>query len=474
VSAFRATATAALIASAALAQAQEAVPPAVSRALAAAGIPASSVAIVVQEVGAQRPALSLNAAASMNPASVMKLVTSYAALEQLGTAYRWRTEAHLEGALRDGVLEGNLVLKGGGDPKLNVESFWMFLRALRGKGLREIRGDLVLDRGLFERPGGDSSRFDGDPFRPYNVLPDALLVNFRSLRFSFLPDAASGAVRIHVEPRPPALEVVNVLKTADGACPEGRAFRDLLKPTFEPARQRVIFAGRYPASCGEKELNVALLEPNDHVGGVLRQLWAEMGGAWSGAVRDGAAPAASPPFHVHESAPLADIVRDLNKFSNNVMARQLFLTLGAEQSDAPASEAKSTAAIKAWLARKGIPAPELVLENGSGLSRMERISAASLAALLQAAWRSNVMPEFIAAMPVAAVDGTMKRRNRGDGVAGNAHIKTGFLTDVRAMAGYVLDRTGRRHVVVMFVNNSAAHQAQDAFDALLRWLYERA
>ena len=473
-SALRAAATAAFIACTALAHAQEALPPAVSRALAAARIPESSVAVVVREAGAQRPLLALNATAPMNPASVMKLVTTYAALEQLGIAYRWRTEAYLDGALRDSVLEGNLVLKGGGDPKLNVESFWMLLRALRGKGLREIRGDLVLDRSFFEHAPGDPARFDGDAFRPYNVLPDALLVNFRSLRFSFLPDAASGGVRIYTEPRPPALELVNVLKLADGACPEGRAFRDLLKPTFEPARQRAIFAGRYPSSCGEKELNVALLEPNDQVGGVLRQLWTEMGGAWGGAVRDGTAPAATQPFYVHESPPLGDIVRDLTKFSNNVMATQLFLTLGAEHSGPPASGAKAAAAIKAWLAQKGLAAPELVLENGSGLSRIERISAASLAALLQAAWRSNVMPEFIASMPVVAVDGTMKRRNRGDAVAGNAHIKSGLLTDVRAMAGYVLDRAGRRHAVVMFVNNSAAHQAQDAFDALLRWLYERA
>ncbi len=469
----RAAAAVALFACAAAAAAKETLPAPVTRALASAGIPASSVAVVVQEVGAPRPSLALNAAAPMNPASVMKLLTTYAALEQLGTSYRWRTQAYLDGALRDGTLEGNLVLKGGGDPKLNIESFWMFLRALRGKGLREVRGDLVLDRGYFERPGGDPARFDGDPFRPYNVLPDALLVNFRSLRFTFMPESAGGAVRIHAEPRPPALELVNVLKVSDGACPEGRAFRDLLRPTFEPARQRAIFAGRYPASCGEKDLNVALLEPNDHVGGVLRQLWSEMGGTWAGAVREGAAPAAAQPFHVHESQPLGEIVRDLNKFSNNVMARHLFLTLGAEHSGAPASAAKASAAIKAWLALKGIAAPELVLENGSGLSRSERIGAASMAALLQAAWRSNVMPEFIASMPVAAVDGTMKRRNRGDGVAGNAHIKTGLLADVRSMAGFVLDRSGRRHAVVMFVNHSAAHQAQEAFDALLRWSHER-
>jgi D-alanyl-D-alanine carboxypeptidase/D-alanyl-D-alanine-endopeptidase (penicillin-binding protein 4) len=403
----------------------------------------------------------------------MKLVTTYAALELLGPAYRWKTEAYAAAPTREGVLEGDLLLKGYGDPKLDLEAFWTLLRALRGKGLREIRGDLLLDRSHFERTPGDPGRFDGDAFRPYNVLPDALLANYKSLRFVFLPDPERDAVRIYVEPRPPALEVVNVLKLAEGACPEGSAFREMLKPTFEPARQRAIFAGQYRSSCGEKDLNVALLEPNDQIGGMMRQLWAETGGTWSGAAREGPVPPGARLLHAMESAPLAEIVRDTNKFSNNVMARHLYLTLGAESAGAPASGAKSFAAIRAWLAVKGIAAPELVMENGSGLSRIERISAANLAALLQAAWRSAVMPEFIASLPVVALDGTMRRRLKGEGIAGQAHIKTGLLSDARAMAGYVLDRSGRRHVVAMIVNHPGAHEAQPAMDALLRWVYER-
>lgn len=453
------------------ANAQDGWPPPVYQALRAAGIPSAAVAAVVQEVAAPRPVLRVNEQVAMNPASVMKLVTTLAGLELLGPAYRWKTEAYLDGPLRDGVLEGNLILKGYGDPKLNYEAFWMLLRALRGKGLREIRGGLVFDRSHFERVQGDPGRFDGDIFRPYNVLPDALLVNFKSLRFAFVPQPESGVARVSVDPHPPALDVVNVLKLSEGACPEGRAFRDLLKPTFDPARPRVLFTGEYPSSCGEKELNVALLEPNDHAGGVFAQLWAEMGGVWSGATREGQPPAGARPYHVHESPPLGEIVRDINKFSNNVMARQLFLTLAVESAAPPARAANAFRAVRQWLAAKGISAPELVMENGSGLSRVERISAANLANLLLAAWRSNAMPEFIASMPVAAVDGTMRRRLRHEAVAGNAHIKTGLLSDVRSMAGYVLDRNGHRHAVVMIVNHPNAHQAQPAMDALLRWVH---
>ena len=441
------------------------------RALAEAKIAASNTSALIQEVGVTRASLSVNPAAPMNPASVMKLVTTYAALELLGPAYRWKTEAYSSAPVREGILEGDLILKGYGDPKLDLEAFWILLRALRGKGLRDIRGDLVLDRSYFERAAGDPGRFDGDTFRPYNVLPDALLVNFKSLRFSFFLE--NGAVRLFIDPRPPALEVINVLKLAEGACPEGSAFREMLKPAFDPARQRVIFSGQYRSSCGEKDLNVALLEPNDHVAGTLRQLWAELGGTWSGAVREGPVPAGALLLHAMDSASLAEIVRDTNKFSNNVMARHIFLTLGAENAGPPATGDKAATAIKAWLARKGIAAPELVLENGSGLSRIERISAGNLAALLQAAWRSPVMPEFISSLPVVAMDGTMRRRLKSEGIAGQAHIKTGLLTDARAMAGYVLSRSGRRHVVVMLINDSNAHQGQPAMDALLRWVHEQ-
>ena len=451
--------------------AQSTLPATVNQALSAAKIPAGNVAVVVQEVGVHNEILRANAAAPMNPASVMKLVSTYAALELLGPAYRWNTQAYLSGPLQDGVLEGDLILRGGGDPKLDLEGFGRLVRALRGKGLREIRGSLVIDRGRFERAEGDAGRFDGDPFRPYNVLPDALLVNYRSIRFVFVAEPERGAVRVYAEPKPPALEVVNVLKLSEGACPEGSAFRDILKPTFEPARQRVIFSGTFPASCGEKDLNVALLEPNDQAAGVFRQFWSETGGTWTGGARDGAVPAGARLFHTHESPALAEIVRDTNKFSNNIMARHLFLALGAE--NGPASTARSVAAVRSWLASKKILAPELVMENGSGLSRVERISAGNLAAMLQAAWQSPVMPELISSMPIAGTDGTMRRRVKNEGVAGQAHIKTGLLSDVRSMAGYVLDRRGKRLVVVMIVNHPAAHQAQPAMDALLRWAYER-
>jgi D-alanyl-D-alanine carboxypeptidase/D-alanyl-D-alanine-endopeptidase (penicillin-binding protein 4) len=433
----------------------------VLQALRAAGVPPASVAAVVQEAGASRPSISVNANASLNPASVMKLVTTYAALELLGPAYRWKTEAYLDG--------DNLVLRGTGDPKLNHESFWMLLRGLRGRGLREIRGDIVLDRSHFapvpELP------FDSDAFRPYNVPPDALLVNFKSLRFHFAPE--NGGVRIYVEPQLPGFQMLNALRLGEGSCPDGgRAFRDVIQASFQSLPPRAVFTGVYPAACGEREMNAALHAPNEYVGAMLRQLWTEMGGSWRGVLREGTAPPGARLVLAHESEPLAQIVRDINKFSNNVMARQLYLTLAAEMGGPPATAETARVVVRQWLDSKKIAAPELVLENGSGLSRLERASAATLTRVLQAAWRSAVMPEFAGSLPVVALDGTMRKRLLGERVAGNAHIKTGLLADARSMAGYVLDRRGRRHSVVMIVNHPNAPQADAAFDALLGWVYE--
>jgi D-alanyl-D-alanine carboxypeptidase/D-alanyl-D-alanine-endopeptidase (penicillin-binding protein 4) len=433
-------------------------PAPVLQALREARVPQASVSVVVQEVGARRPSLAVNADATRNPASVMKLVTTYAALELLGPAYRWKTEVYLDG--------DDLILKGTGDPKLNYESFWMLLRNLRGRGLREIRGDVVLDRSHF----GETSLtpLDHELFRPYNVVPDALLVNFKSLRFVFLPE--NGKVRVFVEPDLPGLELVNALRLSGGACPEGRAFRDLIQAAFQSKPPRAAFTGLYPVACGERDLNVALHHPEDYVAGMIRTLWTEMGGTWRGTVRAGVVPPSARLLYTHESEPLGEIVRDINKFSNNVMARQLYLTLAAELGGAPAQPDNAARAVAQWLTFKGIEAKELVLENGSGLSRLERASAATLMALLQAAWRSPVMPEFVASLPVVAADGTMRKRLHGEAVAGNAHVKTGLLSDARAIGGYVLARSGRRHAVVMIANHPNAPQAEAAFDALLAWV----
>ena len=242
----------------------------------------------------------------------------------------------------------------------------------------------------------------------------------------------------------------------------------------EGAIARFTFAGQLSAQCQEQARYYSVLSPQVYTAGLFRMLWGELGGRLHGTVREGIVPPGATLVARQESPALSELVRDINKYSNNVMARQLYLTLGAELGGAPGRPELGVTAVKQWLEKKPIKAPELVIENGSGLSRIERVSAANLAAMLQAAWRSPVMPEFVASLPVVAADGTMRRRLRGERVAGQAHIKTGLLNDARTLAGYVLDRSGRRYVVVMLVNHPNAPQADAAQDALLTWVYEGA
>ena len=188
-------------------------PESVSAALKRSRIPLDSVGIVVQEVHESKPIIRLNADRAMNPASTMKLLTTFAALETLGPAYRWKTEAYLNGKLENGVLQGDLVFKGYGDPKLTVEQFWMWLRELRQRGLREIRGDIVLDHSFFEAISSDPAEFDNDPTRAYNVGTSALLLNFNAMHLHLVPDGKTTIAL--VEPELAGYTVLNRITTSN-------------------------------------------------------------------------------------------------------------------------------------------------------------------------------------------------------------------------------------------------------------------
>jgi len=444
----------------------------VAAALARAGIAQGAAAFYVHEIGTPRPLLAIGAERPLNPASTIKLITTYAALEILGPAYTWPTEVYAEGELNRGVLTGDLILKGYGDPKLTLENFWLLLRDLRARGVREIRGDLVLDRSHFAPETARATGIDDKPMRPYNTAPDALLLNFKSVRVQFLPDPVARALRIIAEPDLPQVDIVNNIVLDHGRCGywEARLVHDL-EDRATAARLR--FAGKYAADCGERERYFSVLGPSEYAHSLFTVLWRELGGTFNGRVREREVGSDARLLSTWKSQPLADTVRDINKFSNNVMARQLFLTLGAAADGAPATTGKSVRAVRRWLEEKDLAFPELVLENGAGLSRTERLSARSLGQLLLAAYRSPLMPELVASLPLVAYDGTMKERAENDPVAGRAHIKTGSLDDVRAIAGYLLDARGRHTVVVFMVNHQNAHNAHAVEDVLLGWVYRR-
>lgn len=441
-------------------------PAPVRTALKQAGIPLSAVGVVVQQTSARSPLINVNAKQAMNPASTMKLLTTYAGLELLGPAYAWKTEAYLDGELKDGVLQGNLVLKGYGDPKLTLEQFWLWLRDLRARGLRDIRGDLVLDRSFFDLPPHDPAAFDNDPVRAYNVGPDALLLNFNTLRLRYLPNG--NGMKIISEPSLEGITLDNRL--APQPAPNCDKWDDTIQ--VQPEGDSVILQGGYPGGCGEREHNLSLIPHTRYVEALFRTLWHELGGTLQGKAHDGSLSANAQLFSTHYSAPLAEVIRDINKFSNNVMARQLFLTLGTAKGTQQANLERSTRAVQAWLSSKDLNFPELMLENGAGLSRMERISAQHLAQLLQSAAQSPLGPELTASLPILGVDGSVKKRLKESPTAGHAHLKTGTLEGVKTIAGYVRSRAGREWIIVFLINHPNAKLGQPAQDALIEWLQQ--
>ena len=471
----RALLTLAVVALPALA---DGLPPSVLAALKAAQIPASSVAVVVQPVDARAPLVAHNGQKTMNPASVMKLVTTYVALDLLGPAWTWKTTALADavatiettaGPRVDGVLRGNLYLRGSGDPRFAIEHLSSLLRQLRVRGIRTINGDIVLDRTVFDLPSLDPGAFDDKPMRPYNVGPNGLLINFQSLRFTLLPGA--GRPQVLMETPSEGLRLDNQLRAGDGGC--GSNWKDFIVLRLIPENNgnRLEFSGTYSAQCGEKALNLAPLPADAQAGGLIRALWQELGGTLTGQVRGGTTPAGARPLAEHESPALADALRDINKWSNNVMARQVFLTLG--NANGPATAERARQRITDWLNGRGLGFPELVIDNGSGLSRSERISADSLNRLLLDAWRHPAMPEFVSSMPIVGIDGTMRRRLKESGASGRAHIKTGTLDGVKTAAGYALDAHGRRMAVTFFINDPRAAAGGPAIDALINWVAQR-
>ncbi|MBT9569142.1 MAG: D-alanyl-D-alanine carboxypeptidase/D-alanyl-D-alanine-endopeptidase [Thiobacillus sp.] len=434
-------------------------------ALAQGGIPPDHVAIVIQPLDAAEPLLSHNADAALNPASVMKLVTSFAALNQLGPSYAWHTDVWADGPVVDGVLNGNLVIKGHGDPTLTLERMWLLQRALRAQGIRHVHGDLVLDASHFRLPASDPGAFDGEPLATYNAVPGALLANYNAIVLRLRP-LGDGVQVVPDIALPGVTLATQLVLTEQTGCNGGS---DAIKPyVFAGERRVVALTGIYPRGCGEQTLSLSLFDATTSFDLIFRGLWAEAGGTISGATVYAAAPAIEPLLSF-ASPPLSEALIRLNKYSNNLMTRALLLTLGAEKFGAPATLEKGIDAVTEALTLHGVSTSKLVLENGAGLSRIERINASALTQLLRAAYRSPLFAEFESALPIVAVDGTLKKRFNGSALAGNAHLKTGSLRDVRALAGYVMNTQGQRVSFVMLVNHANAAKIEPAQRALLEW-----
>ncbi len=457
---------------AALEAANEPVPASVASAIRSGRIATGNVSFAVLDVESGRIAASLNPDTPRSPASTIKLVTTFAALDSLGPAYTWHTQALLSGALEDGTLRGDLILKGGGDPYMTLERWWSFVQAVRAAGLRRIDGDIVIDDTAFASAPSDPAAFDGRPHQAYNAEPDALMVNFQSIEFRVVPNAGARRVDIVSTPAPSNLVIDNRIGLTGGRCRGSAAQVAFEVPS--PEWDRVLFSGLLSSQCTSRSITRVLLSAPSYAFGTFVQLWRESGGTFDGKWRLAAAPATATPFFSFDSLPLAEVVRLTNKFSNNLMARHLLLTLGAERFGGPATVDKGVQAIAAWAEARALPLAGMEIDNGSGLSRSARISVLQLAAVLRSAHRSRYAPEFIASLPLAGIDGTLRSRMQGAD-PGSVRLKTGHLDGVAGVAGYVTGISGKIYVVVSLVNQPLVDPAAaDAVHAaLVGWVQSK-
>lgn len=439
------------------------------------GIPVDAVSIYVQPLADSpsnltAPLISHQAQKALNPASTMKLLTSIAALELLGPAYRWKTEVYFDGKLQNGVLDGNIYLKGYGDPHLMASDMWRLVTQIKQAGVKQVEGDLILDDSFFASKSTDPSGFDGDGARAYNATPSAMMTNLKMASFRFSSDETQ--IKISADPDLSEIQIKNQLKVTKGDCSNWRN-----RLTYEVSSQKpqseVIFSGVFPENCSEKYMELLALDPTDLSFHLFKKLLREQGGNITGRGKTASVPVSATKLFQFDSQTLADLLSDINKWSNNLMARQLLLTIGAESQGAPGTEEKGSAAIKTWLVSKSLNFDELVIENGSGLSRTERISAQHMGELLTSAFYSPIMPELMASLPILAVDGSMLKRMKDSPAKGSAHLKTGTIEGVFAVSGYILSKSGKRYVMVFMINHAKAAQTKPAQDALIDWVFQQ-
>jgi len=465
--------------------------------LQAAHIPLEDAGIVV--LRGDTTLVSHNAQQSMQPASTMKLFTTMTALEQLGPAFRARTEFHTNAEVVNGVLQGDLILRGGGDVDLNEDVLLHMLQALRNQGIRKIKGDVILDRQLFQpaRPDVGQPPFDEFPWAYYNVIPDALLTNTNLLKVEMR--STGNKVGLVMMPEMDKVSIRSDMKLSDAPCASWEQGWRSPDVSRSGDKIEVVLHGSYPKNC-IKSTSVDVLDHHDYLERLLRATWRKLGGSIVGDVREASASEAAtasestsadtstPATRLlaeHVSRPLPEMLRDINKFSDNTLARTVFLMLGSLQADpvlgsrpiAPDGSQASTpmraeTAIRGWLQNQRIDANGLVFDNGSGLSRSERATPAQLAGVLQAGLKSLWMPEFLSSLPIAATDGTMRKRLKDSPAALRARIKTGSLKSVIAIAGYVTDANNQPCVVVAILNDEhvANGAGRTVLDGVIDWV----
>ena len=410
--------------------------------------------IYIQDVDSNYPVASWRTHVIRKPASVIKLLTTYSALLNLGFDYRWETKFYYTGKIRNGILRGDFYVKASGDSTLSTKDLYDIVSQVRARGIRKIQGNIVIDRTLFKVSSRNNSGFDKNKYSPYNAMPDAMMFNKRKSTFCITPH--SKRAKIVKDVPDGSYKIVNKLRIVGGSCRRGRSWPRVSIKTNSSSRSTIFLSGKLSRNCGTRKICKVISMPHRAFYYGLKEKLLESGIKVTGTLKLRRVPKKAKYLFSHYSEPLESVISTIAKKSDNLMARQLFLTLGATLYSPPSTLYKSRKAVERTLKKYHILEGRTYIENGSGLSRSAQITAKSLANLLNHAYK-NYGERWMNTLSIAGIDGTIHNRFKYSTVFGRAWMKTGTIKGVKNIAGYVEGASGQRYVVVVLVNDRHAH-----------------
>jgi serine-type D-Ala-D-Ala carboxypeptidase/endopeptidase (penicillin-binding protein 4) len=432
------------------------------------GMPSKKISIYIKETKSNKLIASLNATKLRNPASVIKLATTYASVLQLGYDYRWMTDIGYSGSISQGVLHGNLIIKGGGDPDLKDEDVFEIAHYIRDKGIRKIEGNVILDRSIFDTSGGSSARFDENPYSPYNALPDAIMFNQNLSRFVITPQGSQIIASKSFDDR--SYKIKNSLRAVNAACRYRYSWPrvDVDQGNYPAV---VTLSGDYSLKCPPKELDYIVTRSYYAFYFALVEALSDLSVSVEGKLKLASAKGYKKLFS-HRSKTLEEIISETNKESNNLFARQIFLMLGYARYGEHSGLNNSREALRNILYEKGVTnLSKIKIDNGCGLSRSVKANTLFFASILDSAYK-NFGDRWLANLSIAGVDGTVKKRF-DSALYRRAWMKTGSLRNVKNIAGYVASKNRKLYTVVVLCEGmNAKNRGKKLQDEIIHWLWE--
>ena len=420
--------------------------------------------IFIQSTNDSSPIASWNAHTKRSPASVIKLLTTYSSLLELGYDYRWETKFYYTGTLKRGILNGDFVVKASGDPTLKTADVDEIVENMKAQGIRRVLGNIVIDKSIFKVSSRNNSGFDKNRYSPYNAMPDAMMFNQRKSTLCVTPQGRR--ISINKDVPDASYKIVNKLKSVKGSCRGSRSW-----PRVSIKKNTMIFSGKISRHCPDRRVCKVVTKPHLSFYYTLKSKMKKSGITIKGRLKLHKTSRYAKYLFSHYSAPLEEIISITAKKSNNVFARQLLLTLGAKKYKQPSTLSKGRNAIEKilnqhYILEKG----KTFIDNGSGLSRVSKITAQSLGNLLNHAYLTYGQ-RWMDTLSIAGIDGTIKRRFRNSSVFARAWMKTGTIKRVANIAGYVEGSSGERYVVVVLVNDKySSKYGRKLANSVIEWV----